>query len=460
MIKQELYDEVQGLNEKLQEISRHIWLNPEVSGNEIESANYYRQIMKEEGFNIVNSKYLDTAFYAEYGTGNPVIAILGEYDALAKLSQDICCEKKERVEGQPGHGCGHNLLGSAASIATIAIKRFLEKGNLSGTVRFYGCPEEETLCGKVKMIAEGLFDGCDLALSWHPMDISMAHDAAYLANTSMKFYFKGKTSHAAFAPERGRSALDAVELMSVGVNYLREHVVDRTRIHYTTNSGGFAPNIVPDHASAWYFVRAPHIADVKDTARRVELIAKGAAMMTETEVEIEHGYGCCEFNENNELGNLSYANLIEADGPKYTEEELEFARNLQLTVDSTIVERTKQQYNQQNDVMFMGVGKRNLWKDVYMTPSSDTGDVSYLMPTGLFTTACWPIGCSPHTWQATSAAGMSIGEKGALYAAKVIAGSAYDVFTKKDVLRKILLEFNLRSDGSYAPMLADDCEIA
>ena len=456
MIKQNIYDEVQNLEELLQVISRHIWENPELSGQEIESAIYYRDILEAEGFKIINSKKLTTAFYAEYGKGSPVLAILGEYDALPGLSQKPVCHQEAIIPGGVGHGCGHNLLGSAAAIAAIAIKRYLSKNEISGTVRFYGCPEEETLMGKVKMIDEGMFDGCDMALSWHPMDANMTHDAAYLANTSMKFFFKGRSSHAAFAPDRGRSALDAVELMNVGCNYLREHVVDKTRIHYTTNSYGIAPNIVPDKASSWYYIRAPKISDVKDTARRVELVAQGAAMMTETEVTIEHGFGCCEFKENNAFGDLSYANLIEADGPKYTEEELEFAQQLQETVDSSIVNRLQNLYQQADPGMFMGVGDRDLWSKAMMTASSDTGDVSFIMPTGLFTTACWPVGVSPHTWQSSSCAGTTIGEKGALYAAKVIAGSAYDLYKKPAIFNKIKKEFELRDDGSYTPILGDD----
>lgn len=455
MIKQEIYDEVQGLAPIGVKISRHIWNNPEISGNEKASADYYRKILKKEGFTIVDSKTLPTAFYAEYGQGKPVIAVLGEYDALPGLSQEVSAEKKQLVAGGPGHACGHNLLGAGAAVGAIALKRFLEKSKVAGTIRFYGCPEEEILCGKVKMIAEGMFEGCDAALSWHPMDANLAHDRAYLANTSMKFHFKGQTSHAAFAPERGRSALDAVELMSVGCNYLREHVVDRTRIHYTTDSGGFAPNIVPDHASAWYYVRAPKITDVKDTTARVERVAQGAAIMTDTTVTVEHGYGCCEFKENKAFGDLTYANLIEADGPKYTKQEMEFAEQMQKTVDPAIVNKMAKLYETQASAMQLGVGNRDLWRSCEMTASSDTGDVSYVIPTGLFTTACWPIGCSPHTWQAAASAGSTIGEKGAHYAAKVIAGTGYDLFMKPDLLKKIVREFQDRDDGSYEPMLAD-----
>ena len=455
MIKQDAYDEVLGLEPLCRKTARWLFKHPELSRCEKESADYMRGILEKEGFRLVNSKTLSNAFYAEYGKGSPVIAVLGEYDALPELSQEATPVRKPINEGAPGHGCGHNLLGAAAVTGAVAIKRILEKSKVTGTVRFYGCPQEELLDGKVRMIAEGLFNGCDVALSWHPMDATMTHDRAYLASTTMKFYFKGISSHAAFAPERGRSALDAVELMSVGCNYLREHVVDKTRIHYTTDSGGFAPNIVPDKASAWYYVRAPYIADVKDTAARVEKVAKGAAMMTDTEVSVEHGSCCCEFKENNAFADLTYANLIEADGPKYTAEEIEFAERLQKTVAAGIVDGSRKAYGMEDESVFMGVGDRHLCEKNIMTASSDTGDVSYFIPTGLFTTACWPIGCAPHTWQATASAGSTFGEKGALYAAKVIAGTAWDLLTKPETFARIVKEFESRDDGTYAPMLGD-----
>ena len=293
MSKQAIYEEVKNLEQLARGTSRFLWSNPELGGNEKVSADYMRNLMKQEGFIIVNEEKLEHAFYAEYGTGKPVIAILGEYDALPKLSQKVC-ETPDPVEaGAPGHGCGHNLLGTAAATAAIALKRYIEKENLTGTVRFYGCPEEELLCGKVKMAYYQMFKGCDLAISWHPMSANQVMNKAYLASSSAKFYFSGTTSHAGFAPERGRSALDAVELMNVGCNYLREHVTSAARIHYTTDSCGFPPNIVPDKAVAWYCVRAPRIADVKEILERIKKVAKGAAMMTETEVDIKIEYGCC-----------------------------------------------------------------------------------------------------------------------------------------------------------------------
>lgn len=452
MIKQAVYDEVQELTGLCQEICRTLWDNPETGGNEKESADYIRGILEREGFVIVNEAHMEHAFYAEYGSGSPVIAVIGEYDALPGLSQKACAVKEPVEEGAPGHGCGHNLLGAASVTGAIAVKRFLEESGTSGTVRFYGCPEEELLSGKVKMIYYHMFEGCDAAITWHPMSANMVYDQAYLANASAKFYFKGKTSHAAFAPERGRSALDAVELMSVGSNYLREHVIDKTRIHYSTDGGGFAPNIVPDKASAWYFVRAPRMSDVKETMARIEKIAQGAALMTETEVEIEPGCGCCEFHGNHTFADLTYANLVEADGPKYTEEELAFAKELQESVDESIIEREKQLYQTHDTAMSIGVEPRELWKEAALTASSDTGDVSYIMPANLFCTACWPVGCSAHTWQAAASNGTTLGEKGALYAAKVVAGTAYDLFTKPEVLAAIKKEFEECDTGAYKPM--------
>ena len=221
MIKQDVYDEVQGLESLCQEICHTLWNHPELSGNERESANYLRKLLSEEGFTIENNEHLEHAFIAQYGEGKPVIAILGEYDALPGLSQKADVTREMVSEDGVGHGCGHHMLGAAATTAAIVIKRFLEKGNKKGTVRFYGCPEEELLSGKVKMAYYHMFDGCDAAVTWHPSSTNMAHDHAYLANASAHFYFHGVSSHAAFAPEQGRSALDAVE--PVSYTHLRAH---------------------------------------------------------------------------------------------------------------------------------------------------------------------------------------------------------------------------------------------
>lgn len=453
MEKKEIYEMVDKLEAACQDASRFIWAHPEVGGEEEKSAGYYQELLAKEGFRIVTDPHMPYAFYAEYGEGRPVIAVLCEYDALPGLSQKTKAKKEAVTEGAPGHGCGHNLLGAAAATGAIAIRRFLEKGHLPGTVRLYGCPEEELLCGKVKMAYYHMFDGCDLALSWHPMSANMVFDRAYLANASARFYFNGISAHAGFAPERGRSALDAVELMNVGVNYLREHVIDQTRIHYTTDSGGYAPNIVPPHASSWYFVRAPRITDVQDTLERIQKIARGAAMMTETDVEIRLESGCCEMKKNSRFADLTYENLKQVGSVAYTDSERAFAKELQDTLDPSMCEKEKELY-QMREPMYTGTAPRGQWEKSPLNASTDGGDVSYLMPMSLFTMACWPVGVAPHTWQASAAAGTSLGEKAALLAAKVIAGIAYDLYTRPDVVKEIREEFDA-SPASYKPMFEE-----
>lgn len=452
MKKNEMLQQMKELEAVCRTVCRELWKNPETGGKEKFASDYFKELLSKEGFVIVNEEKLPYAFYAEYGSGKPVVAVLGEYDALPGLSQKVCADKTPVEEGAPGHGCGHNLLGAGSLTAAIAVKRFLENENISGTVRFYGCPEEELLSGKVKMAHYHMFDGCDLALSWHPMCANMVYDSGYLASASVKFRFKGKTSHAAFAPERGRSALDAVELTSVGANYLREHVTDKARIHYTTDSGGFSPNIVPDKAGAWYYVRAPYMDEVKDIIRRLNQVAQGAAMMTETEQEIQIEYGCCEMNCNRAFADLTYANLIEAGVPAYTEEEQVFAKELQSTLDDTMKKGEQKLYKTWDDALFSGCAPRELWKEAALTGSSDSGDVSQMMPMNMFTTVCWPIGVAPHTWQASASTGSSLGEKGAFYAAKVMAATAYDLFTKPETTAAIIQEFQEQDTGKYEPM--------
>lgn len=450
MEKQEIFAQVETLKPVLTDMSRALWREPELGGSEEKSSDYARNVLKNEGFQITGVGELPYAFCAEYGTGSPVIAILGEYDALPGLSQ-TCSTKKEPVEkGGAGHGCGHNLLGSAAVTGAIAIKRVMEQEHLEGTIRFYGCPEEELLSGKVKMAYYHMFDGCDLAISWHPMTANMVYDEGFLANASAHYYFRGKTSHAAFAPELGRSALDAVELMNVGANYLREHVIDKARIHYTTDSGGFSPNIVPDYASAWYYTRAPHMQDVQDILRRLEKIAQGAALMTETEVEVKVDCGCCEKKSNQAFTKLTYDNMVAAGEIQYTEEELQFAREIQNSLDPALLKKDQERYGEERP-MYIGTAPKDLGEKIGLYSSSDSGDVSQMMPMNLFCTACWPMGCAPHTWQAASASGSSIGEKGALHAAKIIAGTAYDLLVNEEMVREIKEEFEV-SKPNYKPM--------
>ncbi len=456
MSKREMLSALEDLRPLCDSVAEDLWNHPELGGTEQRSSDLLRELLRKEGFRIVNEPKLPYAFYAEYGSGSPVIAVLGEFDALPGLSQKCQITKEPVIPGAAGHGCGHNLLGAAAVTGAIAIRRFLEKEGIPGTLRFYGCPEEELLSGKVKMAYYHMFDGCDMALSWHPMSANMVFDEGYLASASIKFFFKGQTSHAAFAPERGRSALDAVELCSVGANYLREHVTSKARIHYTTDSGGFAPNIVPDKASAWYFTRAPHISDVKDILRRLTLVAEGAAHMTETTVTAKVEYGCCDMLSEKSFAELTWRNMKELPLPVYTEEEQAFAKALQDTVDPTIKAHDEEVFESVGKALADGVVSRNGWEKAPLTASSDSGDVSQMIPMNLFTTACWPVGVGPHTWQSCSSAGSSIGRKGAFYAAEVFAATAYDLFTDKSLRDEIQAEFNAQKREAYSPMYTEE----
>ena len=453
MSAQSVYEYVNELESLCRESCQYLWNHPEAGGTEKKSADYMRKLLSEEGFVIVNEEKMEHAFYAEFGSGHPVIAILGEYDALPGLSQKVSPVTEAVEEGGPGHGCGHNLLGTASAVAAVAVKRLMESEGLSGTIRFYGCPEEELLCGKVKMAYYGMFEGCDLALSWHPGTGNMVVDQGNLACAYAKFYFNGVASHAAFAPEQGRSAMDAVELMNVGANYLREHVISSARIHYSSDNCGFPPNIVPDKAVAWYCIRAPYMADVKAILERIRDIAKGAALMTGTAVEAKIQHGCCEMHPNHRFADLTYEIMQEAEAPVYTEEEMAFAKAVQDTLSQVTVRRDRKAYNA-NEVIHSKMGPRDQWKQTPMTASTDAGDVSYLMPMNMFTVANLPFGVAPHTWQATAMTGSSIGAKAAMYAARIIAGTAYALLTQPDTAAEIIKEF--KDDAiEYSPMYTD-----
>ncbi len=459
MDKKELLKYLESLTDEVNKVNLEIWSNPEVSGQEERAANLYRKIFKEKGFKVVDIPGMEHAFYAEYGSGHPVIALLGEYDALPGLSQKVDTKYNPVEEDGPGHACGHNLLGAALFGAALAIKEYLDRTNTPGTIRYYGCPEEETLVGKVKMVKKGAFEGCDIALSWHPMAVNAAIREAFLAMNTMKFKFYGISAHAAQSPESGRSALDAVELMNVGANYLREHIIDKARVHYTITNAGGAPNIVPAEAESWYYVRAPRRKDVEEITERLYDIARGAALMTGTRVEIEHLGGCYELLPNDVLFELTYKNMQEIEPPTYTEEERKFAKELQDTLDPKMVAAEKIKYLGDSDnyiVIYEGlVDKGDLGK-VSVSGSSDSGDVSWIMPMNLFLTASFPLGVPNHSWQATSAAGSSLGTKGMMYAASIFTGMIYDILNDTSIVEKAKEEFNERTkNNKYVSPLQD-----
>lgn len=459
MDKKELLKYLESLTDEVNEVNLQIWSNPQVSGQEEKEANLYRRKFKEKGFKIGDIPGMEHAFYAEYGSGHPVIALLGEYDALPGLSQKVDTKYNPVEKDGPGHACGHNLLGAVPFGAALAIKEYLDRTNTPGTIRYYGCPEEETLVGKVKMVKKGAFDGCDIALSWHPMAVNAAIREAFLAMNTMKFKFYGISAHAAQSPESGRSALDAVELMNVGANYLREHIIDKARVHYTITNAGGAPNIVPSEAESWYYVRAPRRKDVEEITERLYDIAKGAALMTGTRVEIEHLGGCYELLPNDVLFELTYKNMQEIERPTYTEEEMKFAKELQATLDPKMVEDEKIKYLGDSDrdiVIYEGVVDKDDLDKVSVSGSSDSGDVSWIMPMNLFLTSTFPLGVPNHSWQATSAAGSSLGTKGMMYAASIFTGMIYDMLNDTSIVEKAKEEFNRRTkNNKYVSPLKD-----
>ncbi|MCK9526646.1 MAG: amidohydrolase [Limnochordia bacterium] len=449
MTKAELIHYLNGIGDKVNEVSLEIWNHPEVSGQESKSADVFRQVLREHGFTIKElGEGLEHAFFAEYGNGSPVMAVLGEYDALPGLSQRLDTRANPTVKGGPGHACGHNLLGAGALGGALAIKKYLEETGRAGTVRFYGCPEEESLIGKVKMIKAGAFEGCDLALNWHPMNINAALETAFLAANSIKFKFHGISAHAALSPESGRSALDAVEIMNVGANYLREHISDDARVHYTITSGGGSPNIIPEEAESWYYVRAPHRHDVGSITARLLKIAEGAALMTETRVEHTILGGCYHLLPNKVLCDLTYKNLTEMMPPTYGAEELEFARAIQESLDPAMLAGEIRKFMPDQDDMpyiHQGVLDQEQAKSVVFSGSSDSGDVSWIMPTNLFLAAAWPLGVPAHSWQATSASGSSLGTKAVHYASRVFAGIMYDLLNDASLVEAAQDEFGERT---------------
>ncbi len=448
MQKKDVINYLEKISDNVEKLAYNIWNNPEISGEEKNSANLFREILNSNDFQINEINEMENAFVAEYGKGSPVIAILGEYDALPGLSQSLDTKFNPVILNGPGHGCGHNLLGSGALGSALAIKEYLYRTNTSGTLRFYGCPKEETLNGKVEMIKEGAFEGCDIALSWHPLNVNSAMREAYLANNSIKFKFHGISSHAAQSPESGRSALDAVELMNVGANYLREHVIDKARIHYTITNAGGSPNIIPKEAESWYYIRAPYREDVEEITKRLFKIAEGAALMTETMVEYQVISGCYEMLPNDILHNLTYENMVEIGIPEYTREEIEFAKALQETLDQKSVENEIRKVVSSNENKKSYIHHSIIDKNdpVSLTSSSDSGDVSWIMPMNLLLTACWPLGVAAHSWQATASSGSSMGMKGMMYAAKVLTGVTYDLLNNPNLVDNAKTEFQNRTE--------------
>ena len=434
-----------GKSESYGEIAQTIWDLAEMGYQEEKSAALLQKTLADAGFTINKGVAgIPTAFTAEYGSGAPIIGIMGEYDALPGLSQQAIPEKKSAGKAA-GHACGHHVFGTASTAAAIAVKDWMKSNNAKGTIRFYGTPAEEGGSGKVYMVREGLFDDVDAALHWHPSSQNAASAGAALANKSAKFRFYGVSAHAAAAPERGRSALDGVEAMNAMVNMLREHVPEKARIHYVITSGGKAPNVVPDFAEVYYYARHNQRDVVIDIFDRIVKAGEGAAMGTGTTMDFEMIGGTHELLPNLTLQKLMHDNLSKVGGMEYTPEEKEFADKIAISLGYKGVDIAKAKNIQPYKTEAKAFG------------STDVGDVSFTVPTVGMGAATWVPGTPAHSWQAVAAGGTSIGTKGMMIAAKTLALTAINLFQDDDLIKKAKAEFLERrgADFKYIPLLGD-----
>ncbi len=424
-------------------LSRQIWEFAELRYEEYRSAELLCQALETEGFSVERKVGgIETAFVATAGNGGPVIGFLGEYDALPGLSQKACVAKFEPlVEGGNGHGCGHNLLGVGALAAAVALRDYLKEKGLPGTVKYFGCPAEEGGGGKVRMAAAGVFNGVDVALTWHPSYVNYVFSSSTLATQTLTFRFRGRSAHAAMSPHLGRSALDAVELTNVGANYLREHIPGDARVHYAIiDTGGVAPNVVQAHAAVRYQIRSPKAAQVKDVTRRVCNIARGAALMTETELEIEEGAAYLNVIPNTTIEAVMHRNLEQLGLPAYDEKERAFAREIRATLSE----------EERKVPRFPEIAERELADRISpyrplspLSPiSTDVGDVTWLVPTAQYRGATWAVGTQAHTWQVVAQGVSSFAHKGMLHAGKVMAATGVDVVTCPELIEKAKAELH------------------
>jgi aminobenzoyl-glutamate utilization protein B len=450
---------IEDKREKLIEVSNQIWEYAETGFEEFKSAKLLCQTLAEEGFEVEQGvANIETAFIGSFGSGKPVIAFLGEFDALTGLSQNggIAQPNPQQIGGN-GHGCGHNLLGTGSLAAAIALRDYMQENNITGTVRYYGCPGEEIGGGKTFMAREGIFNDVDIALSWHPGTTNNIMSVATLACYEVYFKFKGKSAHAAASPHLGRSALDAVELMNIGVNYLREHIIPEARVHYAiTNTGGSSPNVVQAEAEVLYFVRAPRVSQTDDIYQRICDIARGAALMTGTEVDIDLASALSNVIPNTTLEQVMYDNFVKLGTPSYTDAELHFAEAIR----ETLSEEEKKMDVQRNQKL---AGKAiadvidPFMSDAFMAGSTDVGDVSWIVPTAQCMTACEPLGTPLHTWQIVATGTTSLAHKGMLHAGKILAATALDILQQPELIEQAQAELVDRRAGEvYTSPLPSD----
>ncbi|HEX9208759.1 MAG TPA: amidohydrolase [Steroidobacteraceae bacterium] len=428
---------------ELTAISDRIWAYAETALREHRSAAALADYAEQQGFKVERGVAgMPTAFVASYGTGKPVIGIMGEYDALPGVSQKASPVKEPLVAGAAGHGCGHNMFGPASLGAALAIKEQIAAGKLKGTVKFFGTPAEEAVGGKVYMARDGLFDGVDAMLAWHPSDETQADITSSQAMVDLIVEFEGKTAHAAGDPWNGRSAVDAAELFLHGMNMMREHIKPTSRIHYTIVSGGDVPNVVPAYAKVWIWLRDWKRDEVESLLARTRKVVDGAATMTETAGKVTVQAGSWDM-----LVNLAGAKVVQSNllwlGPiQYTNAEQDFARQIQK---ATGVPEAG-----------MAGGIKRFQDQVAEGGSTDVADISWIAPTLNVSVVTSPLDAPWHAWPVVATGGMSIGHKGMVYASKALAATMVDLYEQPDVLAAVQAEFRAKKGSTvYKPYIPD-----
>lgn len=441
--------------DKFKQLSDKLWEYAETGMREYKSAGAYAEFLKNEGF-TVNEKIcgMDTAFEGVYGSGSPVICFLAEYDALSGLNQRANIFNQEKdSDSDTGQGCGHHLLGVGSLYGACLYKEYLEKNGLSGTVKFVGCPGEEAGSGKTYLARDGYFDDCDIALTWHPGIFNQVVTGSSQSCTAIYFKFKGIASHAASAPHLGRSALDAAELMNVGVNYLREHMEDSDRVHYAyIDAGGKAPNVVQNLTILKYFVRSKNNHDCASLTERVINCAKGAALMTGTEVEVIFDEGLSNTISNQTLENVLFETMKEDYDLSYGLDECEYLSKYKSSFDGkiNIPLMVKDEHKLKDDIKNNVICSYIIEKehhDICQMGSTDVGDVSWCVPTGQFNTACFAYGASGHSWQWVAQGKSSVADKGMKYAGRVLCDAAIKLHNNPELIEKAKRELKYKLDG-------------
>jgi aminobenzoyl-glutamate utilization protein B len=448
--------EIEAKAEILSELAMKIWNKPETAYNEVNACKWTSEVLKAEGFDVeIGYAGLPTAIRASYGRGKPVIGFLGEYDALPGLSQKAKTVKEPVISGAPGQGCGHNLLGVGHVGAVIGMKKEMEEKELKGTIVFYGCPAEEVLTGKPFMARGGAFKELDAVIAWHPNQKNRLSVGTATALESARFHFKGVTAHAGGDPHNGRSALDAAELMNVGANFLREHVTSDVRIHYIITDGGTAPNVVPDRATNWYYVRALSREAAVSTYERLKKVAQGAAIMTETEMEVEYLGGCYNTLQNKTLAELLH-DVMKNDVPLplWSEDEIQFAKELNEAgrpFETTSVYEGEIDPDVQIHNEIPPISRENTYA------STDVGDVQHIAPGVCFETATENIRAPGHSWHVAACSGTSIGCKGMLHGARVMAVTGVKLLENPEIITKARNELDeaLKGRPYVCPMTPD-----